>query len=123
MARRVIVELVDDLDGEPADDTVRFGLDEVTYEIDLSQQHVAELRDSFARYVAHARKVSTRTPARRRPASSADGDTSRKPGRSTSDREQNAAIRTWARAHGKDISDRGRIPAHVLTEYHQQNQT
>ena len=34
------------------------------------------------------------------------------------DREQNRAIREWARAQGKKISDRGRIPEDIVAEYH-----
>jgi hypothetical protein len=46
MARRIVRELVDDLDGTPAAETVRFGLDGVLYDIDLSIAHAARLRRS-----------------------------------------------------------------------------
>jgi hypothetical protein len=36
MAQKITVTLEDDLDGGPADQTVRFGLDGAEYEIDLS---------------------------------------------------------------------------------------
>jgi Lsr2 len=36
MARKVVVSLVDDLDGGTADETVGFGLDGKSYEIDFS---------------------------------------------------------------------------------------
>jgi len=39
MAQKVTVELEDDLDGSPADETVRFGLDGTEYEIDLSEKN------------------------------------------------------------------------------------
>jgi hypothetical protein len=38
----------------------------------------------------------------------------------SADREQNQAIREWARKQGMKVSDRGRIPAEVLEAYHQQ---
>ena len=34
------------------------------------------------------------------------------------DREQNRAIREWAKKAGKKISDRGRIPQEIVDEYH-----
>jgi hypothetical protein len=38
MAQKITVELQDDLDGGPADETVRFGVDSAEYEIDLSKR-------------------------------------------------------------------------------------
>jgi Lsr2 len=55
MAERIQVELVDDIDGSPAHHTVTFGLDGVTYEIDLSERHAQELRSVFGRYIRRAR--------------------------------------------------------------------
>jgi hypothetical protein len=34
------------------------------------------------------------------------------------DREQNKAIRDWARKQGRQVSDRGRIPEEIVAEYH-----
>lgn len=55
MAERIQVELVDDIDGSEAQQTVTFALDGVAYEIDLSEQHARQLRSVFARYVERAR--------------------------------------------------------------------
>lgn len=60
MAQRTRVVLLDDLDGGPAAETVSFALDGVGYEIDLSEEHAAQLRDDLARWVGHARRVRTR---------------------------------------------------------------
>ena len=46
MAQRTTVTLLDDLDQSEADETVEFGLDGVSYEIDLSAQRGDELRSS-----------------------------------------------------------------------------
>jgi hypothetical protein len=43
-----------------------------------------------------------------------------KPRPAAADREQNQAIREWARKQGRKVSDRGRIPADVLEDYHRQ---
>jgi hypothetical protein len=55
MVERIQVELVDDIDGSPAQDTVTFALDGVTYEIDLSQHHAQALRSVLAKYIERAR--------------------------------------------------------------------
>ena len=60
MAQRTILELVDDLDGGKADETVSFALDGVEYEIDLSADNAARLRDAFAEFVGHARRIGGR---------------------------------------------------------------
>ncbi|APU16731.1 MULTISPECIES: histone-like nucleoid-structuring protein Lsr2 [Actinoalloteichus] len=60
MAERVCVELVDDLDGEPAQHTVQFALDGVNYEIDLSERNATSLRELLAPYITHGRPVSHR---------------------------------------------------------------
>ncbi|HTF45902.1 MAG TPA: Lsr2 family protein [Pseudonocardia sp.] len=116
MAQKVTVSLIDDLDGDKADETVEFGLDGKSYEIDLSSGNADKLRDALASYVAAARRPG----GRRRsggggPAAAA---TARRP---SVDREQNQAIRDWARKRGMKVSDRGRIPADVLEAYHQEN--
>ena len=49
MTQKVLVQLVDDLDGTTSDrvTTVQFGLDGVTYEIDLTDSHAKTLRELF----------------------------------------------------------------------------
>jgi hypothetical protein len=101
MAQRIEVILEDDIDGSPGAETVQFALNGTSYEIDLSSENAQALRGALGRYVERARKApggprQTRGPRRRI-------DTS--------------AVREWARAHGKEISDRGRIPASVMKEY------
>ncbi|KXK59932.1 nucleoid-associated protein Lsr2 [Micromonospora rosaria] len=117
MAKQIIQKLIDDLDGGDADETVRFVLDGVQYEIDLSAAHAQQLRDAFAPYTAHGTKVGGGGIANGRAARS--GTTAgHSRGRASTDREQNKAIRDWAKKAGKDISDRGRIPQDVVNEYH-----
>jgi hypothetical protein len=106
------VRLVDDLDGDAADETVEFGIDGKNYEIDLSKKNAGKLRDALAEFVGSARRSGGRS---RRGASTGPA---RRP---SIDREQNHAIREWARKRGMKVSDRGRIPAEVLETYHQEN--
>ena len=122
MAQIREVRLVDDIDGEAADETVEFGIDGKSYEIDLSKENAGRLRDALADFVSAAR----RSGGRRRGAavatgSPAGGAGSAPRGRTAIDREQNQAIRDWARKRGMKVSDRGRIPAEVLEAYHKEN--
>jgi hypothetical protein len=58
MATRIVTELHDDIDGSDATQTVRFALDGVEYELDLSDRNANRLRNSLGEFVGHARKVS-----------------------------------------------------------------
>ena len=103
MAQRVTVELEDDLDGGPADETLRFGLGGTDYEIDLSKNNASRFRRQIAPYIEHARKAGR--GQRRRPA------------RAASSRERSGDIRAWAKDQGITVSERGRIPASVVEQY------
>jgi hypothetical protein len=107
MAQRVEVVLVDDLDGGPADETVQFGLDGVTYEIDLNEENAAALRDAVAVYVGHSRRVSGR-----RSSSKASPGRARRSGSS-----ETAQIRAWAKEQGLAVNERGRVPADIVAQY------
>lgn len=115
MAKKVVVSLVDDLDGGRADQTIQFGLDGADYEIDLSTDNVQKLRAALDSYVTVARPCD----AGRRPRRSRAPRTVAAAPQSV-DRAQNQAIRDWARRRGMFISDRGRISATVLKAYHQE---
>ncbi|MGW1678422.1 histone-like nucleoid-structuring protein Lsr2 [Saccharopolyspora sp. NPDC002376] len=119
MAQKVTVTLVDDLDGGQADETVEFGLDGVAYQIDLSADNAGELRDALANYVSNARRAGGRKKPGPRPG--AGGGRAAASGSTSADREQNQAIREWARKRGLKVSDRGRIPADIVEQYHQAN--
>jgi Lsr2 len=102
VATKITVLLEDDLDGGPADETVRFGLDGVDYEIDLSKQHARAFRRELASFLIHARRAGR---GRQRPA------------RGSSGRRRSSDIRAWAKDAGIQVSDRGRIPARVVAQY------
>ena len=104
MAQKVQVLLVDDLDGSDATETVTFGLDGLSYEIDLSSGNAGRLRKELSQYVEHARQSSNGPSRRRRP-------------RSGAGREQSARIREWAKSRGFKVNERGRIPANIVAEY------
>ena len=53
MAHQTSVTLVDDLDGGKAAETVVFGLDGASYEIDLSKKNAGTLRKALTEFVVH----------------------------------------------------------------------
>jgi len=98
MAQKVNIVLVDDIDGSDATETIAFGLDGATYEIDLNDKHAAALRDALSGYLGHARKVTTSRG--RKAKASTSGPSARE-------------LRDWARSNGYEVSDRGRVPSNV----------
>jgi hypothetical protein len=104
MAQKVNIVLVDDLDGSDATQTVTFGLDGTTYEIDLNDKNAATLRDVLSGYVGHGRKVGAAPRRGRRAAAVGSGPSAKE-------------IRDWARANGHDVPDRGRVSAEVREAY------
>ncbi|WDG17168.1 histone-like nucleoid-structuring protein Lsr2 [Microbacterium sp. Clip185] len=110
MARRIVHQLVDDLDDSVLEvgegETVLFSLDGIAYEIDLSDANAAALRDAMAPYVSAARRISGRSTASIKPRA-----------RATSSTRDLTAIREWAKANGHQVSERGRVAASVIDAY------
>lgn len=128
MARKITTLLQDDMDGSEADETITFGLDGVSYEIDLNTKHAENLRtDSLQPYVSAGRRVGARL-TRRTPATvtpvAATGPTSRPKPAAGKAAEQPAdtpvdaaAVRAWAAAHKIPVSPKGRIPGALILPF------
>ncbi|WP_460728076.1 histone-like nucleoid-structuring protein Lsr2 [Nocardia heshunensis] len=102
----MVVNFIDDLDGETeAAETISFGLDGVSYELDLSAPNANDLRVALSRWTAFARKVGH----------SPRGKSAKS---KLVDPRQNAIIRQWARDNGYDVQNRGRILSEIVTAYH-----
>ena len=101
MAQKVQIVLEDYIDGGEANETVSFGLDGASYEIDLHEQNARTLRDALAMYVGHGRKVGSGSRRARSAGAASDG--------SASARE----VREWARSNGITVTERGRVSAEV----------
>ncbi|TVL92558.1 Lsr2 family protein [Streptomyces sp. SAJ15] len=101
MAQRVVVTLSDDIDGGEAEETVAFGLDGRSYEIDLSSANAKKLRVALAPYVEAGRKRSRSGKAYKRTTLAPDP----------------AVVRAWARSNQMDVPPRGRIPKKVYEAY------
>lgn len=110
MARKTVVELIDDIDGRPAQETVSFSLDGVAYEIDLSEGNADRLRAGLAPFVERARRGGVARVADTHATVAAHSTPAR-------DRDRSAAIRAWARDEGLAVNERGRIPAKVVEAF------
>ena len=108
MARKTYVELIDDLTGDKAAETVSFALDGVTYEIYLSADNAEKLREELGTWVGKARRVGGRRTR---------GTTSG----SRASSNDSAKIRQWAREAGYEVPDRGRISGTIRKAYEEAN--
>jgi len=102
MVSRTTVEILDDIDGKPAAETVVFGLDGREFEIDLSEKNAKALRKALEPWAASARRVGGRKARGAAPAATG---------------VDTKAVRAWAASNGNEISTRGRISGDVLEQY------
>jgi hypothetical protein len=103
MAKSVNVVITDDLDGSPGAETVSFGIDGHSYEIDLGQKNLTRLQKSLQPFIEAGRRTAHRRAA--------------KPARGAASGVDRAEVRAWAVAQGLKVSERGRISAEVLSKY------
>jgi hypothetical protein len=103
MVQKRIVELIDDLDGGAAEESVTFGLDGKVYELDLSSANADALRAVLAPFITAGRRSSAGSRVSSQSASSGEFDI--------------AGVRQWAVANGHAVNARGRIPASILAAY------
>ena len=111
MAARTVGHLIDDVDGSEADETASFSLDGVDHTSDLSEGNAEGLRKALAEFVQAGRRTGGR-------GARTIGKTQVRPG---GDRAQNQAIRDWARRTGRQVSERGRIPADLIAQFQEAN--
>ena len=107
VARKVVVELVDDIDGTvfgEDGESITFSVNGVDYEIDLKDKHASKFHKQIGFFIEHATRVGGRKRRSDRPVV-ADAPVRR--------RGNGKEIRAWAAEQGYEISSRGRIPAEV----------
>jgi len=107
VAQKTILELVDDLDGGQADETVAFALDGVEFMIDLSTDNAARLRDTLAEFVGHARRTGGRKSRGGKATIVA----------ATNGKPDTQAVREWARSQGETVAERGRVPQALVIKF------
>ena len=113
MAKQTVTTLVDDIDGSAATETVTFGLDGASCEIDLNEAHAADLREVLAPFLSVARKATGAGTTTRAAAAA--------PRQRASSEIDPKAVRAWAEEHGVAVSPRGRIRSDVLEQYRAAN--
>ncbi|QHE73391.1 histone-like nucleoid-structuring protein Lsr2 [Rhodococcus sp. WAY2] len=109
MARKIVVERLDDIDGTPIKngkgETIAFSVNGVDYETDLKTKNAKEFHSTLNYYIEHATRVGGRK--RRSTAAVAPSN----------GRKRAKDIREWATAQGYEVSSRGRIPAQLEDAY------
>ena len=112
MAQKVQVTFACDYDSKEIPNgeqmTRSFSLDGRDYEIDLCVKHSQKFDEAVKRYADHGRRVSSRVRGTKR--------------RTTAHRRRSAEIRAWAKRSGMEVSDRGRIPTQVISQYEADHQ-
>jgi Lsr2 len=97
------VVITDDLDRSPGAETVSFGVDGHSYEINLGEKNLAEFGKSLQPFMEAGRRTAARRAARAPKAAGSGNDRS--------------AVRAWAAGQGLKVSERGRISAEVMSKY------
>lgn len=118
MATKVV--RIDDLNPKvEATETVIYGIDGKNWEIDLSRDNAQKLRDALAPFEAVSREISSKEAARRT-AQATNGPSGN--GQLFGDTDP-STIRAWAQANGYDVTNKGRVPEHVVSAYLQAQET
>ena len=103
------VQLIDDIDGTPANTTIKFTFDGKNYIIDLSEANATAFNAALAPYVEHARRARRGPANKRKPRSSSEAARIK--------RQKNAEIRTWALENGVTVSKRGQLGQDTIAAY------
>ncbi|WP_407107228.1 Lsr2 family protein [Rhodococcus aetherivorans] len=121
--QKTVYEYTDDLTNEPFGDgegeTVRFGLNDSTYELELNNENIDKLNDLLAPYIEAARKVGG--AKRGRPAGTSTS--TRKSAGAGRSKEESMAIREWANANGHKVGPKGRIAQPIIEAYEAAHQS
>lgn len=108
MAKRVSVEMIDDLDGESTGaETLRFAFDGVSYEIDLVDSNKKKMIGDLQVYIDAARVTGGKV--KKKAAATAE--------KKIVQGDRNTKVREWARGQGLNVADSGRIPRDVQRAY------
>jgi hypothetical protein len=118
VAKRMVVELTDDIDGNSIVDgtgeSIDFSVNGVDYTIDLRDKNANEFHRKLDYYIEHAERVGGR---KRRSTQTADTAKVSVNAPQKRDPAQTRAIREWAVSNGYEVSSRGRIPAAVADAF------
>jgi len=105
MARQVIVQLTDDIDGGEATATVSFSVGTKSYEIDLNEKNAKALDSALAKYVTAARPGSTKVGIAKVRTPRGPEDYNR------------ADAREWGASNGFEVKPRGALAANLVEAF------
>jgi hypothetical protein len=125
MAQRVVTRLIDDMNGQEADETVTFSLDGEYFEIELTAGNAEKLRNALAPYMQAGRKLRRSGAAAPKPRRAVVHTPPSVNGKAAApaamvriaEPPSPATVRAWAAANGVTVSDRGRISADVMAQF------
>jgi len=117
VAQRTTVVLTDDVDGGEATETVQFGVEGVSYEIDLNAANAEKLRRSVELYVQNARRLGGRRSSGGSATAAPSGTGAASGAQADADAVDATAVRAWARENGIEVSDRGRLKAEIVQQF------
>ena len=110
MARMTVVTTTDDIDGTEGATTRFFAIGESAYAIDLSDQNNAAFMASLVKYIDCGARVGKFDPF-------AGQGSGKKRALPSEGRLDPKVVRAWAKQHGYQVSDRGRVAAEVVQAY------
>ena len=105
MSKRTITVIHSDISQKAGAQPVVVAVNDEWFEVDLTTQEAKEPKDALNRWRAAGRAVAPPPSYRRKvkvPVTTA---------------QERLEIRAWAAQEGRDLSDRGRIPADVVLAY------
>ncbi|WP_196054778.1 histone-like nucleoid-structuring protein Lsr2 [Nocardia aurantiaca] len=103
MAQRPASTVTNERSGSTEEmETVRFSLDGIAYQIELSSDEACQLREVFSHWAKRASRVRLETPPR---------------GPQLRGASRAQQIRGWAKVNGYSIPSRGRIPDWLVMAY------
>lgn len=108
MAQRVLVQILDDLNGEEGAEPIAYSYGGYDYEIDLTEENQEAFFEAIRVYIEASRTTSKRKSRGKKHKLEVVTDTI-----------DPAAIRAWAQQNGYEVSERGRIPRAIVDAYNQ----
>jgi hypothetical protein len=102
VAKKTVVQWVDDIDGTAASETVTFTIDGSRYEIDLSEKNAAKLRNAMSGWIDASRRSGNRRS---------------RAGQAKQDPSESTKARKWALDNGLDVGPRGRLRSEIIDAY------
>ncbi|HEX2807904.1 MAG TPA: Lsr2 family protein [Kineosporiaceae bacterium] len=107
MAQKIVHQLIDDIDGSEADQSIEFTWEGHEYRIDLNEKNADKFRKAIAPYLGSAQRVGGRARRGKAPATRSPSNA--------------AEVRAWAIENNYEVPERGRIPNDIRVAFDEVN--